>query len=75
MSGIDREIKALRQRRGLLFALPAAAFAVLVILAALNVDRGTPRASRESRLDSVEDLLPPRLASAEELARAVLSQL
>ena len=70
MSGIDRAIKALRQRRGLLFALPAAAFAVLVILAALNVDRGTPRASRESRLDSVEDLLPPRIASAEELERA-----
>lgn len=70
MSGFERALKALRERRGLLFALPAAAFAVLVILAALNVDRGTPRASRESRLDSVEDLLPPRLASPEELARA-----
>ncbi|MBI1303902.1 MAG: hypothetical protein GC172_08960 [Phycisphaera sp.] len=70
MSRIDRALRTLRERRGLLFALPAAAFAVLVILAALNVDRGTPRTARESRLDSVEDLLPPRIASAEELARA-----
>ena len=62
-----------RDRRGLVFAVPAGALAVLVIVAAMNLDRGPGGKTASGRLDNAEDLLGPRAASAEELARATSS--
>lgn len=59
-----------RQRRGWMFAVPATAFAVLVIVAAINLDKGSARSTKKSRIDGAAELLPPQLATAEELARA-----
>lgn len=57
-----------------MFAVPAGALAVLVIVAALNLDHGFDRGAdpsrRESRMKDAEALLAPRIASAEELERA-----
>jgi len=60
----------LAERRGLLFAVPATALAVLVVVAAMNLDRDSARSTRTSRIDGAVELLPPQLATAEELARA-----
>ncbi|MFM7259645.1 MAG: hypothetical protein ACKO3W_03490, partial [bacterium] len=57
-------------RRGLVFAVPAGALAVLVIVAAMNFDEGSETRKRPSRIDDAKDLLAPRTATAEELARA-----
>ncbi|MFM7051876.1 MAG: hypothetical protein ACKOYN_07065 [Planctomycetota bacterium] len=64
-------LRALVERnRGLLFAVPAGALAVLVVVAAINFDQGNAPPARASRLDEAQELLVPRTASAEELARA-----
>ena len=60
----------LLHRRGLVFAVPAGALAVLVIVAAMNFDAGTEIRKRPSRIQDAQDLLAPRTATAEELARA-----
>ncbi|MCE2883974.1 MAG: hypothetical protein LW806_03610 [Planctomycetaceae bacterium] len=60
----------LLHRRGLVFAVPAGALAVLVIVAAMNFDAGTETRKRPSRIQDAQDLLAPRTATAEELARA-----
>ena len=62
-----------RDRRGLVFAVPAGALAVLVIVAAMNLDRGPGGKASTGRLDNAEDLLAPRAANAEELERATSS--
>ncbi len=59
-----------RDRRGAVFAVPAGALALLVLVAAFNVDRDAARDPAPSRLADAEDLLAPRRASAAELARA-----
>lgn len=60
----------LRDRRGVVFAVPAGALALLVVVAAFNMDRGGSKERAPSRLAEAEELLAPRQASAEELARA-----
>lgn len=60
----------MQRRRGLVFAVPAGALAVLVILAAINFDSGSAGPRKPSRIKDAEALLAPRTASAEELARA-----
>jgi hypothetical protein len=60
----------MRQHRGWMFAVPATAFAALVILAAINLDKGSARSTKKSRIDGAAELLPPQIATAEELARA-----
>lgn len=60
----------LLHRRGLVFAIPAGALAVLVIVAAMNVDSGGSARKRPSRIEEAQELLAPRTATAEELARA-----
>lgn len=60
----------IQRRRGLLFAIPAGALAVLVVVAAINFDRGTGRVKRPSRITDAEELLTPRTASQGELAKA-----
>ena len=67
---VDRMRAFLRERRGWMFAVPATAFAALVIVAAINLDKGSARSTKRSRIDGAAELLPPQLASAEELARA-----
>lgn len=59
----------LRRRRGLVFAVPAGALAVLVLVAALNFDEGAT-AKHESKLKDAQQILAPRAASAEELKNA-----
>ncbi len=59
-----------RKRRGLVFAIPAGAFAVLVLIAALNFDSGTAPLARPSRIDTAPELLLPKNATAAELAAA-----
>jgi len=59
----------LRRRRGLVFAVPAGALAVLVLVAALNFDQGSA-AKHESKLKDAQQILAPRTASAEELKNA-----
>ncbi|MCE2882397.1 MAG: hypothetical protein LW636_08580, partial [Planctomycetaceae bacterium] len=58
------------RNRGFLFAVPAGALAVLVVVAAINFDQGSAAPRRQSRIEGAEELLAPRTASAEELARA-----
>ncbi len=60
----------IQRKRGLLFAIPAGALAVLVIVAAINFDRGTGRIKRPSRITDAEELLAPRTASQGELEKA-----
>ncbi|MEY3142505.1 MAG: hypothetical protein RLY21_998 [Planctomycetota bacterium] len=60
----------MRYRRGWMFAVPATAFAALVIVAAINLDKGSARSTKKSRIEGAAELLPPQIASAEELARA-----
>ena len=60
----------LRDRRAWVFAVPATALGVLVMLAALNLDRGAPKPAKPSRIDGAAELLPPSTATREELARA-----
>ncbi len=67
--GMDFETLLLR-RRGLVFAVPAGALAVLVIVAAINFDSGTSNRKKTSRIEEAQELLAPRTATAEELARA-----
>lgn len=67
--GMDFETLLLR-RRGLVFAVPAGALAVLVIVAAINFDSGTSGRKKTSRIEGAQELLAPRTATAEELARA-----
>jgi hypothetical protein len=61
--GRDREsgrawiARILSERRGVFLAVPAAALGVLVIVAALNLDRGSARSTNTSRLDDAVDLL------------------
>ena len=62
--------RLLRERRGLVFAVPAGALAVLVIIAALNLDRGSSAVKRDSRVKDAQSLLAPRVATPEELAHA-----
>jgi len=62
--------RLLRERRGLVFAVPAGALAVLVIIAALNLDRGSSAVKRDSRVKDAQLLLAPRVATPEELAHA-----
>lgn len=59
----------LRRKRGLIFAIPAGALAVLVLVAALNFDQGSA-AKRESRINDADALLAPRTATADELRGA-----
>ncbi|RLS89401.1 MAG: hypothetical protein DWI10_08495 [Planctomycetota bacterium] len=59
-----------RKRRGLLFAIPAGALAVLIVIAAINFDTGSKPVARPSRIDAAQELLAPRVASPEELAAA-----
>ena len=67
---MSRWVGLLQRRRGLVFAVPAGALAVLVIVAALNFDQGTPPSKREGRIKDAQALLAPRVATAEELANA-----
>ena len=67
---LDRVRRFLRERRGWMFAVPATALAALVIVAAINLDKGSARTTKKSRIDDAVELLPPQVASAEELARA-----
>ena len=67
---LDRVRRFLRERRGWMFAVPATALAALVIVAAINLDKGSARTTKKSRIDDAAELLPPQVASAEELARA-----
>ena len=67
--GFDFENLLLR-RRGLVFAVPAGALAVLVIVAAINFDAGTSGRKKPSRIEEAQELLAPRIATADELARA-----
>ena len=60
----------LRDRRGLVFAVPAGALAVLVVVAALNLDSGSTKQNRVSRIGDAEALLAPRTATTDELSRA-----
>ena len=60
----------IRRRRGLVFAVPAGAFAVLMVVAAMNLDQGTAAQKRESRIKDAQSLLSPQVASAEELRNA-----
>ena len=59
-----------RKRRGLLFAIPAGALAVLIVIAAINFDTGSKPVARPSRIDAAQELLAPRVATPEELAAA-----
>lgn len=59
----------LRRKRGLVFAVPAGALAVLVLVAALNFDEGAT-AKHESKLKDAQQILAPRAATAEELKNA-----
>ena len=59
----------LRRKRGLVFAVPAGALAVLVLVAALNFDQGAT-AKHESKLKDAQQILAPRAATAEELKSA-----
>ena len=59
-----------RKRRGLLFAIPAGALAVLIVIAAINFDTGSKPVARLSRIDAAQELLAPRVATPEELAAA-----
>lgn len=65
-----RWAELLRDRRGVVFAVPAGALALLVVVAAFNMDRGGARERAPSRLADAEELLAPRRASAGELERA-----
>ena len=67
---VDRIRRFLRERRGWMFAVPATALAALVIVAAINLDKGSARTTKKSRIDDAAELLPPQVATAEELARA-----
>ena len=67
---LERVRDFLRHRRGWTFAVPATAFAALVIVAAINLDKGSARTSKKSRIEGAAELLPPKVATAEELARA-----
>ena len=60
----------IRRRRGLVFAVPAGAFAVLMVVAAMNLDQGAAPQKRESRIKDAQSLLSPQVASAEELRNA-----
>ncbi len=60
----------LRHRRGLVFAVPAGALAILLIVAAMNLDQGTTPRKQSSRLSDAPSLLAPQFASAEELRNA-----
>jgi hypothetical protein len=60
----------IRRRRGLVFAVPAGAFAVLMVVAAMNLDQGAAVQKRESRIKDAQSLLSPQVASAEELRNA-----
>ena len=67
---LERVRDFMRYRRGWMFAVPATAFAALVIVAAINLDKGSARSTKKSRIEGAAELLPPQIASAEELARA-----
>lgn len=67
---LERVRDFMRYRRGWMFAVPATAFAALVIVAALNLDKGSARSTKKSRIEGAAELMPPQIASADELARA-----
>ncbi|MFM7134052.1 MAG: hypothetical protein ACKO0W_07030, partial [Planctomycetota bacterium] len=70
MSGRGGFAGFLRRNRGLVFAIPAGAFAVLLVVAAFNLDSSGSAARKPSRLDDARDLLAPSVVAGDDFSKA-----
>ena len=70
MSGRGGFAGFMRRNRGLVLAIPAGAFAVLLVVAAFNLDSSGSAARKPSRLDDARDLLAPGVVAGDDFSKA-----